>query len=301
LGAGQSAAFMPDACRARAAAYEVFRLIDRTSSIDALSRTTQRDLGDGDISFHDVRFVYPSRPDVKVLRSLVLKISKGSSVAFVGPSGCGKSTVFQLTQRFYDPCSGDVKVGGVNLINFDISWWRRQIGFVGQEPVLFDMSLEDNLKYAKPDATREEVEIAAKKANMMEFVGLGKMTWEDGVGKGGHKLSGGQKQRCAIARALIRNPLYLMLDEATSALDSASESMVQVALEESMQGRTTMTIAHRLSTIAKSDDIFVFRGGRVVENGTHEDLRSKPTGVYKNLSRCSTGLKRSGSASSLLG
>lgn len=135
----------------------------------------------------------------------------------------------------------------------------------------------------------------------MEFVGLGKMTWEDGVGAGGRKLSGGQKQRCAIARALVRDPLYLMLDEATSALDSASEGLVQVALEEAMQGRTSMTIAHRLTTISKSDCIFVFRGGRVVESGTHEGLRSKPTGVYKNLSRASTGMKRSGSASSILG
>merc|ERR1711966_58364 len=191
--------------------------------------------------------------------------------------------------RFYDPTSGAVKIGGTSLREFDVSWWRQQVGVVGQEPVLFDLSLEDNVKYGKAGATREEVEEAARMANM-EYVhgvfphGEKKIRWEDFVGTRGGKLSGGQKQRCAIARALIRNPHVLILDEATSALDSASEHLVQVALDAAKKGRTTVSIAHRLSTIKDSDKIFVLQDRSVGESGTHDELMQKQ-GLYWNLAK----------------
>jgi len=169
----------------------------------------------------------------------------------------------------------------VDLRSFDVAWWRQQVGFVSQEPVLFNMSLEDNIKYGKPDATSEEVTAAAQKANM-DYVLNGNVKWGDLVGMKGDKLSGGQKQRCAIARALVRDPKVLLLDEATSALDSASERMVQDALDKAREGRTTFTIAHRLSTIRDSDLILVVGDGVVAESGTHDELM-RLGGLYHNL------------------
>jgi ABC-type multidrug transport system fused ATPase/permease subunit len=292
FGAAMAATFMPNAMAGQVAAYETFRVIDRKSQIDPVTPTGEHcDLGDGSITFDNITFLYPHRPELLVLDSLNINIPSGSAVALVGPSGCGKSTVIQLLQRFYDPTSGDVKVGGVSLSKFDVSWWRRQVGFVGQEPVLFDISLEDNVKYGKPEATREEIEAVAKLANM-DFVSNGKMSWEDSVGTRGGKLSGGQKQRCAIARALIRNPAFLLLDEATSALDSASERVVQSALENAKQGRTTIAIAHRLSTIQDSDIIFVLKGGHVAESGKHEQLLESK-GIYWNLANRGAEVRQS--------
>jgi len=264
---------MPSAVEGVIAAYDVFTIIDRPSKIDAVVPLGQhRDLGDGNIEFKDITFFYPHRPENMVLSRLNIFVKQGQSVALVGPSGCGKSTVFQLLQRFYDPSEGAVLISGVDLRQFDIAWWRQQLGFVGQEPVLFDLSLEENVRYGKPAATKDEVEAVARKANM-DYVGEGAMMrWEDKVGSRGGKLSGGQKQRCAIARALLRDPRVLVLDEATSALDSASEGVVQEALDRAKVGRTTFAIAHRLSTIRDSDVIFVFKSGRVSEQGNHDTL-----------------------------
>lgn len=288
MGAGLAAAFMPNAAAGQVAAYETFRIIDRESTINALVPTgTQASLGDGNIVFENCVFTYPHRPELVVLQSLNLTITRGTAIAFVGPSGCGKSTMIQMMQRFYDPTSGDVKVGGVSLRDFDVAWWRRQLGFVGQEPVLFDVSLEDNVKYGKPDASRDDILKAAKIANM-DYVESGKMTWEDRVGPRGGKLSGGQKQRCAIARALLRDPAYLLLDEATSALDSASEQVVQAAIDAAKEGRTTIAIAHRLSTIRDSNAIHVFQAGQISESGTHEELLALQ-GTYWNLNQISGG------------
>merc|ERR1712048_758090 len=282
MGAGMSMGFAPDANKAKLAAHDVFRLIDRESKVDAMNPDGKhRTLGDGSIEFEDVRFTYPHRLELPILRGLSWKVAKGQSVAFVGPSGSGKSTIIQMLQRFYDPTQGSVKVGGTDLRHFDISYWRQQVGFVGQEPILFEMSLEDNVKYGKPDATRDEVEVAAKMANM-DYVFNGKVAWTDSVGAKGGKLSGGQKQRCAIARALVRQPSVLLLDEATSALDSVSERVVQEALDVAKMGRTTFTIAHRLSTIQDCDVIIVIVSGEVVEQGNHEELMERK-GVYANL------------------
>merc|ERR1719386_415431 len=182
--------------------------------------------------------------------------------------------------RFYDVemGSGSITVGGTDLRSLDVSWWRSCIGLVGQEPVLFDASLEENVKYSKTDATRADLEEAAALANM-DFVLSGKVQWEDSVGARGGKLSGGQKQRVAIARALLRKPKILLLDEATSALDSASEHVVQEALDKARKGRTTFVIAHRLSTIQDSDLILVMCDGKLTESGTHDSLL-KEKGLY---------------------
>lgn len=282
MGAGMAFGFAPDAAKGKLAAYDIFRLIDRESKVDAMSPSgSQRNLGNGTIEFDNVFFTYPHRPELRVLKGLSWKASPGQSVAFVGPSGSGKSTVIQLLQRFYDPTLGSVKIGGRDLTDFDVAYWRSQVGFVGQEPVLFDMSLEENVKYGKLNASKEELEDVARMANM-DFVFKGKIKWGDHVGQKGGKLSGGQKQRVAIARALIRQPPVLLLDEATSALDSASEKVVQEALDVAKKGRTTFTIAHRLSTIRDSDLIVVIVAGVLAEQGTHDELM-QAHGVYYNL------------------
>lgn len=178
-----------------------------------------------------MHFHYPSRPDVKVLQGLNLVINPGDTVALVGSSGCGKSTTIQLLQRFYDPVSGDVYIDGTKITDFDLSYLRSQIGLVGQEPILFDVTIAENIKYGCPSATKEQIESASKKANAHDFITNLPQGYETLVGERGAQLSGGQKQRIAIARALVREPTILLLDEATSALDTNSEVQVQAALD----------------------------------------------------------------------
>merc|ERR1719324_1265240 len=262
--------------------------MDRESKVNALDPTGCTALQNTNpyIVFEKVSFFYPHRPEVQVLKDFSVNVMEGQTVALVGPSGSGKSTIVQLLMRFYDveAGSGSITVGGTDLRSLDVSWWRSCVGFVGQEPVLFDASLEDNMKYGKTDATRAELEEAAALANM-DFLLSGKVQWEDSVGPRGGKLSGGQKQRVAIARALVRKPKILLLDEATSALDNESERVVQAALDEIMSQSTftTVAIAHRLSTIMKADNIFVINSGEVVEKGKHDDLIQIDQGLYQKL------------------
>ena len=219
---------------------------------------------------------------MQILDGFNLKIEAGKTYAFVGPSGCGKSTVIQLLLRFYDPDSGEVHLGGKDIRSLKVKWLRQHIGIVSQEPVLFDTTIAENIRYGKEDATDDEVTQAAKNANAHDFISQLPDRYDTFVGEGGTQLSGGQKQRIAIARALLNNPKILLLDEATSALDTESESIVQQALDCARSGRTTIVIAHRLSTIQNADLIVSIEDGRVVEMGTHFELMDQE-GLYCEL------------------
>lgn len=233
-----------------------------------------------------MRFAYPMRPDHEVYTGMNLTIPAGKTVAFVGPSGCGKSTAVQLIERFYDPSAGAVLLDGTDIKDLKVSWYRQQIGLVSQEPVLFGGTIRDNISYGKPGASSEDIENAAKLANIhWDIVGKFPDKYDTQVGEGGIQLSGGQKQRIAIARAIVRDPKILLLDEATSALDTKSERVVQEALDGLLKARqrTTIVIAHRLSTIRHADKIVVFTDGRIVEEGTHEELIARAGGHYRGL------------------
>jgi len=239
----------------------------------------------GAVSFRSVGFSYPTRPGKAVFNDFNLEIDPGTTVALVGPSGGGKSTVVSLLERFYDPNFGSVSLDGTDLRSINVRHLRSMIGYVGQEPALFATTIERNIKYGCPNATREEVERAARLANAHEFISGFPDGYNTQVGDKGAQLSGGQKQRIAIARVLVSNPKLLILDEATSALDSESELVVQEALDKllSEQKRTTIVIAHRLSTIRNADVIAVIQNGNVAEKGSHDELMASPTGHYRNL------------------
>lgn len=226
----------------------------------------------GRIAFEHVAFRYPSRPDTAALDDFTLAIQPGENVAFVGPSGAGKSTTFQLLLRFYDPHAGRVLIDGVDIARADPQAVRARIGLVPQETVLFGATARENIRYGRPNASDAEVEAAAKAAGADAFLRELPEGYDTFLGERGTRLSGGQRQRIAIARALLKDPPILLLDEATSSLDAESERYVQQALEQLMQGRTTIIIAHRLATILKADRIVVLDRGRIVAIGTHEGL-----------------------------
>jgi ATP-binding cassette subfamily B protein len=237
----------------------------------------------GQISFQNVSFAYPTRPETLALRDFSLQVSPGETVAIVGPSGAGKSTLFQLAQRFYDPQAGSVRIDGVALPSADPEAIRQRMAFVPQDSVLFAASARDNLRYGNWIATDEQIWDAARAANAEEFLRKLPEGLDSYLGEGGARLSGGQRQRISIARALLRNAPILLLDEATSALDAESEKLVQNALERLMQGRTTLVIAHRLATIRSADRIIVMSDGAIVEQGTHDELSAR-SGLYARLS-----------------
>ena len=230
------------------------------------------------LEFDNVHFAYPSRPDQKVLAGFNLAVQPGEHVALVGASGSGKSTVASLITRLYDPCSGAVRIGGINSSEINAEWLRRQVGVVAQEPVLFNASILENIRYGSPSATDEDVKRAAQEANAHDFI----VGFPDGyateVGERGAQLSGGQKQRVAIARAILKDPPMLILDEATSALDAASEHYVQQAIERVSWNRTVISIAHRISTIRAADRVVVLDAGVVAETGSFEELTSAMSG-----------------------
>ncbi|KAJ1475715.1 ATP-binding cassette transporter [Baffinella frigidus] len=294
-GLGQASQGATDSAKAAQAAGRVFEVVDRVSKIDHESDAGAKPpVVHGKIEMENVCFAYPSRPDQKVCNDFSLVVEAGTTVALVGASGSGKSTVVSLVERFYDPDSGSVKMDGVDIRELNVRWLREQIGLVGQEPVLFAGTIADNIANGKVGATREEVEEAAKMANAYSFIMEFPAGFETDVGQKGGQLSGGQKQRVAIARAMIKNPSILLLDEATSALDTTSEKVVQQALDELMRKtkRTTIVIAHRLSTIRNADRICVVKRGRVVEQGTHDQLMANaPNGAYYKLQAHQTGPK----------
>ena len=236
----------------------------------------------GEIAFQDVNFTYPTRPDQPALSGLNLTVRPGETVAIVGPSGAGKSTLFNLLLRFYDPDSGTVSVDGVDVKAADPVAVRERMALVPQDTVIFSSSVGENIGYGKPNASRQEIEEAAEAALAHGFVSAMPEGYGTRVGERGMTLSGGQRQRIAIARAILRDAPILLLDEATSALDAEAEIKVQTALDHLMKGRTTLVIAHRLSTVRNADRILVLDGGKVVDEGSHDELVKKG-GLYARL------------------
>ncbi|XP_027429378.1 phosphatidylcholine translocator ABCB4 isoform X7 [Zalophus californianus] len=279
---GHTSSFAPDYAKAKLSAAHLFMLLERPPLIDSYSEEGLRpDKFEGNVTFNEVVFNYPTRPDIPVLQGLSLEVKKGQTLALVGSSGCGKSTVVQLLERFYDPLAGTVLLDGQEAKKLNIQWLRAHLGIVSQEPVLFDCSIAENIAYGDNSrvVSQDEIVNAAKAANIHPFIETLPHKYETRVGDKGTQLSGGQKQRIAIARALIRQPQILLLDEATSALDTESEKIVQAALDKAREGRTCIVIAHRLSTIQNADLIVVFQNGKVKEHGTHQQLLAQK-GIY---------------------
>ncbi|KAM6910395.1 ATP-dependent translocase ABCB1 [Xenentodon cancila] len=280
---GQTSPNIQTFASARGAAHKVYSIIEHKPSIDSYSKDGFKpDFINGNMEFNNIHFSYPSRPDVKILENMSLRVKSGQTMALVGSSGCGKSTTIQLLQRFYDPQEGSVSIDGHDIRTLNVRFLREMIGVVSQEPILFATTISENIRYGRPDVTPGEIEQAAKEANAYDFIMKLPDKFETLVGDRGTQMSGGQKQRIAIARALVRNPKILLLDEATSALDAESETIVQAALDKVRQGRTTLIVAHRLSTIRNADVIAGFQKGEVIELGTHSELMEKK-GVYHTL------------------
>lgn len=248
-------------------------------------RHTDRPAVSGNIRFDAVTFSYPTRSDVPVLKGINMEIAAGNKIALVGTSGAGKSTIAQLLLRFYEPTGGAILLDDRNISTMPLESYRSVLGLVPQEVILFGGTIRENILYGNPDATDEQLIEAAKQANAWDFIASFPEGLETRVGERGIKLSGGQRQRIAIARAILRDPKILILDEATSSLDAESERVVQEALDNLMQGRTSVIIAHRLATIKEVDCIYVIEHGQVIERGTHEELASIPDGAYSSFAK----------------
>jgi len=278
-----------DLLRGAGAASRLSELLDAKPDIAPPARPTALPTPPrGAVSFRNVTFRYPTRPEETAIRDFSLEIAPGETVAFVGPSGAGKSTIFQLVERFYDPQVGSVRIDGVPLTGADPAEIRERIAFVPQDGVLFSASARDNLRYGNWDASEDELWAAARAANAAEFLERLPQGLDTFLGESGTRLSGGQQQRLAIARALLRDAPILLLDEATSALDAQSERLVQDALDRLMANRTTLVIAHRLATIRSADRIVVMEDGAIVEQGTHADL-ADGSGLYARLAALQFG------------
>jgi len=294
---------------AKLSAKRMFKLFDEKPTIDPTNPAGKQPKEcTGRVEIKTVHFTYPTRPDVKVLKGLSVEVNPGETLALVGQSGCGKSTCIQLLERFYDSNEGQILIDGQPINALNIKWLRQQIGFVQQEPILFDKTIKENIVYGvefdhsgvqnsafvgdvkgnqvtptkKSSVTMKDIELAAKEANALDFIKTLPSGFDTNCGKKGSQLSGGQKQRIAIARALIRKPKILLLDEATSALDAESEKIVQDALDKARKGRTCILIAHRLSTVINADKIAVVDNGVITEVGTHDELL-KRGGAYYSL------------------
>jgi ATP-binding cassette subfamily B (MDR/TAP) protein 1 len=286
---GQAAPNISAISQACSEAWEFFELRKRKPLMD-LSKSTKKPEKEtiiGEITFKNVSFTYPKTPNIKLFHDLNMKIEPNKITAIVGPSGSGKTTIVSLIERLYDAEGGEIMIDDINVKELDVKYFRSLIGYVPQEPVLFNQSIRENVIFGRENITNEQVWEALRKASADEFV----KTEDDLdfiVGMKGGKLSGGQKQRIAIARAILTKPKFLILDEATSALDYESEKVVQKALNEVSKGITTIIVAHRLSTILNADKIVVLKNGKIVEEGNHRNLLAS-NGVYSELIRNQVG------------
>lgn len=264
---------LSDLNRASGAADRIAQLLHARSSLKADGGAPALPVAaNGDIAFENVGFSYPSRPESRALEGVSFGVQAGECIAIVGPSGAGKSTVFHLLQRFFDPAEGRITIDGCDISAYDPRSVRKSFAVVAQDPMIFSLSVADNIRLGRPEASLEEVYAAAREAQADDFIRALPQGYDTLVGERGNRLSGGQRQRLAIARALLKNPRILLLDEATAALDAANELAVHQALRRLMQGRTTVIIAHRLSTVREADRIIVLDQGRVVAQGSHEAL-----------------------------
>ena len=264
------------------ASERINEILEEESEV-SISDENQHAKIEGRVEFKNVNFSYPSRSDIKIFSELNFTADKGEKVALVGPSGSGKSTIIKLLSGFYPFQGGEILIDGKTIDQYNLTALRKNIGMVPQEVILFGGTIRENIAYGKTNATEAEIIEAAKKANAWDFIDSFPENLDTIVGERGLKLSGGQKQRVAIARAILRDPKILILDEATSALDSESEKLVKDALDKLMEGRTTFIIAHRLSTIREADKILVINKGKIVEQGSHDDLMDVQNGLYANL------------------
>jgi ATP-binding cassette subfamily B protein len=287
---GQLSEVWGEVSAASGAAERLFEILDVKSAIvaPAVPRALPAPAR-GDVSFDNVTFAYPTRPDILSADGVSFAVKSGEKVAIVGPSGAGKSTLFHLLLRFYDPKSGVISFDGLPIRDADPRELRKRIALVPQDSVVFAATARENIRFGRPDATDAEVEHAASLAHATEFIRRLPDGFEAQLGERGVTLSGGQRQRIAIARAILRDAPLLLLDEATSALDAESETLVQTALEELMKHRTTLVIAHRLATVLSCDRILVMEHGRIVEQGTHASLVAA-NGLYARLARLQFGV-----------
>ena len=266
----------------------ILEILGDPSEVDIHENETSVPITFGAIDLQDIHFSYPSRPSVEILKGISFTIEPGQKIAIVGTSGTGKSTLAQLMMRFYEPSQGKIMMGDYAIQDMPVGDWRKMVALVPQEVLLFGGSIRENIAYGKPGASEEEIHQAAEQAYAKEFIESFPEKYDTLVGERGVKLSGGQRQRIAIARAILKDPKFLILDEATSALDSESEKWVQSALEELMKNRTSLIIAHRLSTIRSADKIIVMESGKIVEMGSHENLMAKKQGVYQKMVKLQT-------------
>ena len=277
-----------DWIRAMALFTRIFNYLDMPVEIESPADAVIPEKATGAVTFSNVDFAYEKKEDDLILHDVSFSLEPGKSIAIVGPSGAGKSTIVSLIPRLYDVLGGNVCVDGIDVRQLDLSWLRANIGIVTQDTYLFNGSLRDNLLYAKPDASEEELIEVCKKANIYEMIRALPQGFDTLVGNRGLKLSGGERQRISIARVLLKDPALLIFDEATSALDSISEASIQKAIDPLIRTRTSILIAHRLSTILAADKILVVKNGRIVEQGTHAELLGNDS-IYSELYRTQYG------------